>query len=121
MAERIYQDFASFWPYYLREHARFETRVFHYIGSAAALSVLGWAVLSLTWWAVILVPVAGYGFAWFSHALIERNKPATFTYPLWSLMGDYRMFFLAMIGKLRPELVKAGVIDHPAHRPDVTL
>ena len=108
-----YQDFAAFWPFYLREHAKFQTRVFHYIGSALALIVLAGVILTQTWWAVILVPVSGYFFAWVSHAFVERNKPATFTYPLWSLIGDYRMFFLAMMGKLKPELIKAGVIDHP--------
>jgi hypothetical protein len=51
----------------------------------------------------------GYGFAWFSHAFVERNRPAAFTDPLWSLIGDYGMFFLALTGRLEPDLEKAGV------------
>jgi len=62
------------------------------------------------------VPVTGYFFAWVSHAFIERNKPATFTYPLWSLIGDYRMFWLWVTGRLDAELAKAGVTDHPHAR-----
>jgi len=105
--------YEEFWPFYLREHAKAPTRYFHYVGSAAALLVLAFALLTATWWALLVVPVSGYFFAWVSHAFIERNKPATFTHPWWSLISDYRMFFLALVGRLEPELEKAGVIGHP--------
>ena len=106
---REYKSFQAFWPYYLREHSNPQTRNLHYIGSTLAILVLLWAVISRNGWLFVLVPLAGYSFAWISHAFIERNKPATWTYPLWSLVGDYRMFWCFLTGKLESELDKAGV------------
>ena len=108
MSER-YQTYRDFWPHYLREHARPETRILHYAGSVLAIGLLLFALATRTWWALILVPVSGYFFAWISHAFIERNKPATFTHPLWSLLSDYRMLWARMTGSLDDELTKAGV------------
>lgn len=112
---RAHTTFRSFWPYYLREHARPATRYWHYVGSTLAVLVLLGALATQTWWALLAVPVSGYFFAWVSHAFVERNKPATFTYPLWSLVSDYRMFGLFLAGRLDGELEKAGV------RPDGTV
>lgn len=106
---REYKSFGAFWPFYLREHAKPATRAWHYVGSTLAILVLLGAVLTQTWWAIAAVPVAGYFFAWVSHAFVERNKPATFTYPLWSLIADYKMYVLFLTGRLGPELEKAGV------------
>ncbi len=106
---REYQTFSDFFPYYLREHAKPQTRRFHYVGTALVIVVFLWALLTLSPLWLLAMPVAGYFFAWMSHAFVERNKPATFTYPLWSLMGDFKMFFLALTGKLEPHLERAGV------------
>lgn len=108
---RQYTTFEQFWPHYLREHAKPGTRLYHYIGTGLGLIAIAAAVFTGNWLLILLVPLLGYGFAWVSHAFVERNKPATFTYPFWSLMSDYRMFFLAMAGRLKPELLKAGVSD----------
>jgi hypothetical protein len=104
-------DYASFWPRYLREHARPGTRRLHYLGTAIGLVALGFALVTGTWAALLLMPLAGYGFAWASHAFIERNRPATFTHPLWSLVSDYRMFGLWISGRLGAELAAADVPD----------
>lgn len=106
---RTYTTYDEFWPHYLREHALPQTRQWHYLGTSLAIVMLIAALVTATWWLFALVPVAGYFFAWVSHAFVERNRPATFTYPLWSLVSDFRMFFLFLSGRLAPELERAGV------------
>lgn len=100
--------FDDFWLHYLREHARPQTRALHYAGTALTFLFLALAVARGGWWWLAL-PVAGYGFAWGAHFGVEKNRPATFTYPLWSLASDYRMFFLWLSGRLGPHLRAAGV------------
>lgn len=114
---REYSSFKAFWPFYLREHAKPMTRIWHYVGSSLAIAVLLWALVSQNWLLLLAVPLAGYFFAWVSHAFVERNKPATFTYPLWSLIADYRMYGLFLVGKLDAELDKAGVATGSQPRP----
>ena len=111
---REHGNFESFWPHYLREHAKPTTRHWHYVGSTLAILVLLAALVTQNWWALLAVPLAGYFFAWISHAFVERNKPATFTYPLWSLIGDFRMYALFLSGRLDDELERAGVTQDKA-------
>ena len=101
--------FSEFWPVYLREHARPATRYVHYAGTGAGLACLGLALATRRARWVPLGLVAAYGAAWTAHGLVERNKPATFQHPLWSLAGDLRMLWLAVQGKLGGELRRAGV------------
>lgn len=105
--ERI-STYAEFFPFYLREHSEPTCRRLHYFGTGLTLLAYAAAILVNPWW-LLAAPIAGYGFAWFAHFKFERNKPATFKYPLWSLISDYRMFFLWLGGKLGPELEAAGV------------
>jgi hypothetical protein len=104
-----YRSFAEFWPFYLREHARPATRLFHVAGTSLVLLLAAAALATRTWWLFAAMPVAGYAFAWASHFGIERNRPATFTYPLWSLRADFRMWRLWLTGGLDRELRAAGV------------
>jgi hypothetical protein len=108
MAER-FSSFAEFWPFYLREHALPATRAIHVGGTWIAAVVLLLGILAGPWWLVLLAPVVGYGFAWISHMLVERNRPATFTYPAWSLRGDLRLAWLAATGRLGAELRRIGL------------
>ena len=100
MPEEQFKTFAEFYPYYLSEHADPVSRKLHYLGTSLALGLMAYALVTANWSLLIAVPVAGYLFAWIGHFFFEKNRPATFTYPLWSLMGDFRMFFEALTGRL---------------------
>lgn len=103
------KTYKEFWPYYLQEHAEPATRAWHYVGTFLALGVLMAVIVTGRWAFLPLVLVCGYFFAWVSHGLIEKNKPATFTYPLWSLVSDFRMLWCFLTGQMAKELEKAGV------------
>ncbi|MBL6455816.1 DUF962 domain-containing protein [Belnapia sp. T6] len=108
MANR-FRTFGEFWPFYLREHARPATRAIHVAGTWTAALTLLLGVASGAWWLTLLAPLIGYGCAWISHLFVERNRPATFSYPLWSLGGDLRLAWLAATGRLGPELRRHGL------------
>jgi hypothetical protein len=107
----LFHSFAEFWPFYLGEHRKYATRLTHVIGtSIAALVLVAALIFGHPLW-LIAVPFIGYGFAWVSHAFIERNRPATFTYPLWSLYGDLRMLGLWLTGRLAAEVARSQPKD----------
>ena len=109
MTTERFSSFADFWPFYLREHARPLTRGLHYAGTSLLFVVMAAALLTGRWWLFALLPLVGYGFAWIAHFAVEKNRPATFTYPLWSLAADFKMWGLWLTGRLAPELERAGV------------
>ena len=94
-----YKSFKAFYPYYLKEHERPHTKLLHFIGTFFSFVFLTLLFISLNPIYFVAALVSGYGAAWISHFFIEKNKPATFSYPLYSLMGDYKMFFETLLGK----------------------
>ena len=96
-----YQSFREFYPYYLKEHRNLTCRRLHFIGSWLVLALLAYSLFSGVLWTLLLEPVVGYGFAWVGHFFFEHNKPATFRYPLYSLMGDWVMFKDILLGRLK--------------------
>lgn len=106
---QTYRSFDEFWLFYLREHARPRTRAFHYAGTTLVILIAAAAIVTGSWLLLLAMPVAGYAFAWFSHMVIEHNRPATFTYPAWSLAADFKMYGLWLAGRLGPHLAAASV------------
>ena len=105
MATR-FRTYAEFWPFYLGEHAKSSTRAVHYVGSIASVAALILALATRDGWLLLAVPLLGYGPAWFGHFFIEKNRPATFQAPVWSLVSDYRMCGLFLPGRIGHELMK---------------
>ena len=108
MADRI-TTYREFWPHYLREHAKPGTRAFHFFGTGLATGSLIALLTTGNSWFLAGVLFGGYGPAWAAHFFVEHNRPATFTYPFWSLVSDYRMTWAWLTGRLGGELAKAGV------------
>lgn len=101
--ERI-ETFEEFWPFYVKQHAKKATRTLHFVGTTAALGCVAWGIVLRRPWIIALAPVAGYGPAWFSHFFIEKNRPATFTYPVWSLYADFIMWSKIIQGTMDAEV-----------------
>lgn len=107
MAEKQFKSLKEFYPYYLSEHSDYTCRVLHFLGTSGIFILIAATLATQTWWLLAFIPVCGYGFAWAGHAIFEKNKPATFTYPLWSLASDFIMYWDTITGKL-PSKLKAA-------------
>jgi len=99
MRNERYKSFSEFWPFYIAEHSRGGTRWLHLIGTVSGLGLTVYFIAIGRWWLFLLGLVPGYGCAWLAHILIEKNRPATFKYPLWSFVGDYKMIALMLTGR----------------------
>ncbi|HEV8367678.1 MAG TPA: DUF962 domain-containing protein [Pyrinomonadaceae bacterium] len=108
MTTQRYKSFSEFWPFYVSEHSRAGTRLLHLIGTTIGLGVVIYFIASGRWWLFPLGLIPGYGGAWMGHFLIQKNKPATFQYPLWSFMGDYKMIAMMITGRIGGEVEKAA-------------
>ena len=98
---KAYATFRDFYPFYLSEHANRTCRRLHFAGTSVGLACLVSALLTRNAWWLLAGVVAGYAFAWVGHYFFEKNRPATFTYPLWSFMGDWVMWQQILTGKIR--------------------
>ncbi len=99
--DTAYQSFAEFYPFYLSQHANQTCRRLHFVGSTLVLAIFVSALATQNFLWLLALPIAGYGFAWVGHFFFEHNKPATFTYPLYSLASDWVMFWQMLTGKIR--------------------
>lgn len=98
MTERM-KSYNPFYQYYLFEHKNKTSRILYFIGTFLVFILIFVAIFQSWDWKWILVAVVGYGFAWVGHAFFEKNKPATFKYPLWCLPSDFRLFLEILFGR----------------------
>jgi len=106
-AER-FASFAAFYPFYLSEHRNGTCRALHFAGTTLVLALVVVAFATRTAWWLLAVPVAGYGFAWAGHFGFEKNRPATFRHPVYSLIGDWVMYWQLLTRKIPFEERDAG-------------
>lgn len=97
-------SYAEFWDFYVQEHSQPMTRALHFIGTSLGLIMLLWLVWRGTWYYFPLCFVIGYAFAWSAHFFVEKNRPATFKYPFWSFISDYKMMFYMATGRMGREV-----------------
>lgn len=96
-----FAGFQDFYPYYLSEHRNRTCRRLHFVGTGLVILTALAALVLWNPWLLLLMPVFGYGFAWVGHYFFEHNRPATFTHPLYSLVGDFVMFRDILVGRIR--------------------
>jgi hypothetical protein len=105
MGDRIeisrFAKFADFYPFYLSEHSNRTNRRLHFLGTSLGIAAIAHSLSTLNFWWLLAGLVAGYGCAWIGHFVVEKNRPATFTYPLYSFMGDWVMWKDMLVGKIR--------------------
>lgn len=104
-----FSSFAEFYPYYLTEHRQPACRAWHYVGNTAVIVLFVWILFNQQWpwlWALLL---CGYGFAWIGHFFVERNRPATFQYPFYSLFADWVMYKDFLTGQLAAKLAALDI------------
>ena len=105
---KAFTSFAEFWPFYLGEHLDPLNRALHVGGTAGGLLVAAASVATGWWWGLLVAAVLGYGLAWIGHFFVERNRPASFGNPLWSLRADLRLLRLTLTGRMRKEAERVG-------------
>lgn len=98
---RHYGRFADFYPFYLAEHSNRTCRRLHFMGTSLVFCVLAFALATRNPWSLLAAPVAGYGFAWLGHFVFEKNRPATFQHPWYSLAGDFVLYRDMLTGRIK--------------------
>lgn len=136
--EKQYKTFQAFWPFYVSQHLRAGNRAFHFVGTTLALGWFGHLLFVFPqmmftslerWWFMLMVfPIhfalmllCGYGFAWAGHFFIEKNIPATFQHPIWSLVGDLKMYGLMWRGEMELEILKLEDLQRLIREADELL
>lgn len=109
MTEQNFTSYRAFWPHYVAEHQNKTNRNLHFMGTTLVLLFL-FLGFKVNPWFFAGMPLFGYGFAWTGHYFFERNIPATFRHPFWSLLGDFQMFAFMCLGRMDREVKRMGVL-----------
>ncbi len=97
-------NYEEFWDFYIREHSKPLTRLLHFVGTLLGVGLLIYFIIRGQWYFFPVFFIVGYGFAWFAHFVVEKNRPATFKYPFWSLISDFRMVWFMLTGQMGREI-----------------
>jgi hypothetical protein len=103
-----FKSIKEFYPYYLTQHREKVCRTLHFIGSGLVIALFIAMLMTKIWWLFFLLPLVGYGFAWTGHFFFEKNKPAAFKNPLWSLACDFIMFADILTGRINDKMKMAN-------------
>lgn len=101
-------SYTEFWDFYVQEHSLPLTRVMHFVGTSLGIILLIWFIARGTWYYFPLFFVVGYAFAWFAHFFVEKNKPASFKYPFWSFISDFKMMWYMLTGRMSGEVERVS-------------
>jgi hypothetical protein len=99
-----YASFEEFWPEYVRAHSKKLNRTLHVLGVSLALACVVAAVRKRKPWLLLGAPLFGYGFAWAGHFFVERNAPATFSHPIYSLRASALLYWKTITGSIDAEI-----------------
>lgn len=113
------ETFEEFWDLYVGEHRSASTRILHFIGTSAAIGCLAGGLLTKRRWLLLVAPLVGYGPAWVSHFFVEKNKPLSFTYPLWSLRADFLVWWKTLSRQMQAEVDRVIQQEVEASRASV--
>jgi hypothetical protein len=102
------QNYAEFWDFYVQEHSKPLTRLLHFIGTSLGVILLVFFIARGQWYFFPVFFVVGYGFAWFAHFVVEKNKPASFKYPFWSFISDFKMMWYMAKGRMGREVARVS-------------
>ena len=90
----------KFYDFYLDEHQNMACRRLHFAGSSFGLLGLAKSVKTRSPKPLLKGVAAGYACAWVGHFFFEKNKPASFKFPLKSFASDFRMYTDVLRGNL---------------------
>jgi hypothetical protein len=100
------QTYSEFWGFYVAEHSQPMTRLLHFVGTSLGIALLVFFIARGRWYFFPAFFVVGYAFAWFAHFVVEKNKPASFRFPLWSFISDFKMMWYMVTGRMGREVAR---------------
>lgn len=107
MTDQI-DSYSRFWDFYVQEHSKPLTRLLHFTGTTLGLALLIYFIATGRWYFFPVFLLVGYAFAWFAHFVVEKNRPATFKYPLWSFISDFKMMWYMTNGRMGREVERVS-------------
>ena len=108
------KTYAEFWDFYVREHSLPLTRLLHFTGTSLGIALMIFFVARGQWYFFPVFFIVGYAFAWFAHFVVEKNRPASFKYPFWSFISDFKMMAYMVKGRMGREVARVLGDDRTA-------